>query len=92
MPNNNSTANINDRLDLIKNGFKNFVSKIRLPMNNETKWTLEIVCLNENLTPVTNQSSLTAQAKNYLQSYLLNMENEVNTKKQEWLKVMKDTK
>ena len=92
MTKNNSTANIQDRLNLIKNGFKNFVSKIRLPMNNETKWTLEIVCLTPNIIPANSQSNITLQAKNYLQNYLLNMENQINTKKQEWLKVMKDGK
>jgi hypothetical protein len=90
MSNNKSQANIGDRLDLIKNGFKNFISKIRLPMNNDSKWTLEIVCLTSQISPVNQSSSFTMQAQNYLQNHLLKMEENINTKKQEWLKVMKE--
>jgi hypothetical protein len=87
----NTNANdLQARLELTKSGFKSFVSKIRLPMNNDTKWTLEIVCLSDQITPINENSPVTDQAKNYLQNQLLNMQNEINTKKQEWLRLMKD--
>lgn len=90
-----SQQQIKTRLQLMKSGFKTFVSSIKIPMSAETKWTLEVVCLN-NQPPVLNveQNSnlpITSQAKNYLQNYLWDMQNNINQNKQVWISAMKNS-
>jgi len=80
------------RLDLLKKGFKTFVSGVRVGLSAETKWTLEIVCLNEdpNITDKKNSSNLTQQAKNYIKTHLWEMQSSINLNKQNWIESMKN--
>lgn len=81
------------RLALIKNGFKSFVNPNKLAMSGETKWTLEIVCLNEQppLPQVFQSQNRTVheQASNYLQNYLYSYQANINQNKQSWINAMK---
>jgi hypothetical protein len=81
------------RLSLIKNGFKSFVNPNKLAMSGETKWTLEIVCLNDQPpSPQVFQSqnrTVYEQASNYLQNYLYNYQTNINQNKQSWINAMK---
>jgi hypothetical protein len=91
---NNRQKQIQTRLQLMKSGFKTFVSSIKIPMSAETKWTLEIVCLNNKpLNPEDSNDSLpiTYQAKNYLQNHLWSIQSNINQNKQIWLNAMKNS-
>jgi hypothetical protein len=91
----NPQKQIQTRLQLMKSGFKTFVSSIKIPMSAETKWTLEIVCLNNKVTDLDAQQNpnppITLQAKNYLQNHLWNIQTNINQNKQTWLSAMKNS-
>jgi hypothetical protein len=81
------------RLELIKSGFGAFVTGIRLSLSNDTKWTLEVVCLNNKPpeTAVFKDAEISKQAVNYLQNYLWDMQEKININKQKWLASMKNS-
>ena len=91
----NNQQQIQTRLQLMKSGFKTFVSSIKVPMSAETKWTLEVVCLNNQPLVLDIQQEpnlpITAQAKNYLQNHLWDIQVNINQNKQVWLSAMKNS-
>lgn len=87
-----ATSTTGNRLQILKNGFKTYISSFKLPMSAETKWMLEIVCLNENpeSTLESADTPVTQQAKTYIQGYLWNLQSSINTNKQSWINAMKN--
>jgi hypothetical protein len=87
-------VDISSRLDFLKNGFKTYVVSGRLPMSAETKWTLEVVCINEDPQIPENYLQMnipsTDKARLYITNYLWSVANNININKQKWIDIMKN--
>lgn len=86
---NHQTTGINDRVNIIQKGAKNFLSKIKTVLSADSKWTLEIVCLNEPPIPAAKTDSVSLQAKKYLQYQLWQKAQQINRDRVDWVKMMK---
>jgi|LakMenEpi03Aug12_release.lakeMendotaPanAssembly.Ray.scaffolds.fasta_scaffold634577_2 hypothetical protein len=82
---------INSRIQLLKGGFKQFVNSNRLHMSAETKWILEITCLNEQPKPVDPSSSVLERANFYIEDWIFKLQTNITTNKQQWIAAMKNT-
>jgi hypothetical protein len=86
-----SDDKIQNRLQLLKGGFKQFVNSNRLPMSAETKWTLEIVCLNTAPTAITNSDSVLEKANFYIEDWIYKLQTNITSNKQQWIAAMKNS-
>jgi hypothetical protein len=86
--NDTQTDQTQQRLDLLKSGFKAYVNPVKLPISAETKWMLEIVCLNEQPNPA-QPKTVFDQARGYLKDQLFQMQTNITQNKQNWINLMK---
>jgi len=86
----NSNNSATDRVNLIQKGARNFLSKIKTSLSADSKWTLEIVCLNEFPIPASKTDSISQQAKKYLQYQLCQKAEQINHDRINWVKMMKN--
>lgn len=86
-------VDISTRLAFLKNGFKTYVVSGKLPMSAETKWTIEVVCINEDPQIPENYLKMdlppNSKASLYITNYLWSVANNININKQNWVDIMK---
>ncbi|MEI6728270.1 MAG: hypothetical protein WCK98_01375 [bacterium] len=80
---------VQKRMNILQSGFRNFVGGVKIPISADSKWLLEVVCLNSQPEPLTQAASLFDQAKSYLEGFLWNHQARINKNKQEWIASMK---
>jgi hypothetical protein len=85
-----SNPQTEDRIKLLKSGFKAYVNPIKLPISAETKWMLEIVCINDKPAFVEPQN-IYQQANNYLVDQLYQTQDNITKNKQDWINLMKNS-
>lgn len=86
-----SEEKINSRIQLLKGGFKQFVNSNRLYMSAETKWILEITCLNEQPKAIDQNSSVLERANFYIEDWIFKLQTNITSNKQQWIAAMKNT-
>ncbi len=81
---------VQKKLQLIKQGFKSYVTPVRIPLSAESKWTLEIVCLNQPPATLPESPSITQKARAYIQNQLFQTQTEIDKNKQDWINTLKN--
>lgn len=82
------------RMELMKSGFKKYTSIRKIPMDAETKWSLDLVALTSDFTPppeFMRDSNLNVTQKGiyYSISKILEFCTKLNDSKADWIEVMK---
>lgn len=84
------TKDVQKRMGILQSGFRNFVGGVKIPISADTKWLLEVVCLNTLPEPLPANASIFQQAKSYLEGFLWSHQSKINKNKQEWIASMKN--
>ena len=83
------SKDVQKRMSILQSGFRNFVGGVKIPISADTKWLLEVVCINYQPEASTQGESIFVQAKSYLEGFLWNHQAKINKNKQEWIASMK---
>lgn len=89
-----NSATIAKRMELMKSGFKKYTSIRKIPMDAETKWSLEIVALSPDYAiPANFMQDVTISAnqkgKLYTAQTIQSFCAKLNASKSQWIEVMK---
>jgi hypothetical protein len=89
-----SQQTVNNRIQLLKSGFKKYASIRKLPIDAETKWSLEVVSIDSSY-PIPpnflNDPNIDIDTKGKLYSIqsIIKFTNTINQNKLDWIRVMK---
>jgi hypothetical protein len=81
---------VQKRINILQSGFRNFVGGVKIPISADTKWLLEVVCLNSQPQPLAQNAGIFDQAQAFLESFLWTHQVKINKNKQDWIASMKN--
>ena len=83
-----NSDDVQKRIGILQSGYRNFVGGVKIPISADTRWLLEVACLNAQPSQLENATIL-HQAKSFLEVFLWKHQTKINISKQEWIAKMK---
>jgi hypothetical protein len=77
------------RLNILQSGFRNFVGGVKIPISSDTRWLLEVVCLETSPISPVQTAPILEQTDYFLKNFLWHHQSQINHNREQWIASMK---